>query len=148
MGLAEELGVTVSSLVNLACQSFLSEKLTGEFKERLKVEAEVSHLREEERCLRQDLAVILRSGAYLGDYARSLLEGDKAEVSKIRRRKGVYASVDAKELDVILRILARREAISHRLVELMDKVLPKTRYEAGYTEKGFQIKQKGGEKQE
>jgi len=145
-GLAEGCGLDVNALVNKACEVFLLERLTGEVKERFLLEAEVSHLIEEEKNLRQDLALILRSGAYLKDYASSLLEGDKAEVSRLKRRRGVYACVDAKELDVILRILARREAISKRLVELMDKTLPKDRYPFGLTEKGFRAKPKGGEK--
>lgn len=143
--LAEELGLSVSGIVNCACEFFLSEKLTGELKEQFKVEAEMCRLREEEHVLRRDLALILRSGAYLDDYARRLLEGDEKEVSKLKSRKGVYANLDAKELGVILRVLARREAISKRLVELLDKKLPEERYPFGLTEEGFRIKRKGGE---
>jgi hypothetical protein len=113
----------------------------------LKEEVEAENLRREEALLRRDLELILRSGAYLPDYARLLLEGDREEVSKVKNRMGIYARLDDKELDVVLRILARREAISKRLVELLDKQLPEERYPFGLTEKGWKTKRKGGEKQ-
>lgn len=144
--LSRELDLSVSSIVNMACEWWLSERLTGEVKERFKVEAEIRSLIEEEKGLIEKCKVILRSGAYLPSYARKLLEGDPAEVSRFKRREGVYAILNKKELDVVLRILARREAISHRLVELLNRQLPEDRYQFGLTEKGFRLKRKGGEK--
>lgn len=137
--------LNLSELVNRACYEFLLKCLDSDYVHTLKEEVEAEKLRREEACLRRDLELILRSGAYLQDYARRLLEGDEKEVSKLKSRKGVYANLDVKELDVILRILARREAISKRLVELLDKKLPEERYPFGLTEEGFRIKRKGGE---
>ena len=140
------LGVEVNSFVNYACEKLLFETLTGEVLEQFRIEVEIEHLRVEERNLRQDLALILRNGAYLEDYAKKLLVGDRDEVSMLQHRRGIYSQVDSKELDIILRILFRREAIAKRLVELMDKTLPKERYPFGLTEKGWKINPKGGEK--
>jgi len=144
--LSEETGEKVNVLVNRACETFLAEKLTGEVLEEFTVEAELENLIEEEKSLREKLTVILRSGAYLRDYARRLFEGDTAEFDRLRKRIGAYSHMTEEEIDVALRILARREAISKRLVELMDKILPKERYSFGLTEKGWKINPRGGEK--
>lgn len=135
-----ELGVSVNDFVNRACEELIASKLSGEVLERFKVEAEMDSLREDERDLRSDLRLILRNGAYLPDYASKLLEGDRAQVSLIRRRRAVYSQVEPEELDVILRILARREAIAKRLVELKAQTLPKDRYPFGLTERGFRTR--------
>jgi hypothetical protein len=144
--MAEEGKCSLSFLVNKACLALLEKGLPEELVHKIRVEAEIEELKREERCLRQNLTLILRSGTYLRNYAKSLLEGDKEEISKLKSRNGIYARLDSKELDVILRILARREAIAKRLVELMDEQLPKERYDFGLTEHGWKINRKGGEK--
>lgn len=136
---AEATGANISAIVNRALERFLCTRLEGEEAERLRLEAKRDQLIQEEKRLKQELNVILRSGTYLKKYAKSLLLGDTGEISKLRNRVGVYAHISPKELNIILRILKRRENIVKELLEIEDKLLPDETYPFLLTERGWKI---------
>ncbi len=137
-GFAERVGCSFSHAVNCLLEKALSEEL-GEVEEKLRLEVRREQLLAEERSLRERLTVILRSGAYLKDYAKELLLGDLEQISSLKRRIGVYAHVKPKELNVILRILKRREDLVDELLEVEDKLLPSEAYPFMVTEHGWTI---------
>lgn len=132
------LGLRLQLLRSVCSMHTLVEELHG-FEEQLSLEVKREQLLAEERSLRQRLNVILRSGAYLKDYAKKLLLGDENEISKLKRRVGIYAHVKPKELNIILRILKRREDLVNELLEIEDKLLPESTYPFMVTEQGWKI---------
>lgn len=135
----ERSGLSVSAVVGKALERFLGEGLRGGELERFRLLQRESELLAEERSLRERLRVILRSGAYLQDYARKLLLGSEKELGRVQRRVGVYASIDTEELDVILRLLQRRKQVAKELIQVEAKLLPKERYPLALTDKGWKI---------
>jgi len=136
---AKEARISVSSVVNKALELFLSERLEGAPQQVFLLESRREQLLAEERSLRERLRVILRSGAFLKDYAKELLLGDEKQIFNLKRRVGVYAHVKPKELNIILRILKRREDLVNELLEIEDKLLPSTMYPFMVTEQGWKI---------
>lgn len=154
---SKSLHISFNAYVNRVLDKVVSGQEVDAIGEEIKLEAQRDALLREEASLRHRLTVILRSGAYLQDYAEKLLLGGPEEVNRIRNRIGIYAKVEEKELDVILRILARREAVVQELIALEDQLLPKEKYPLALTEKGWRIgrsssrvrtkkQQEGGEK--
>jgi len=136
---AKSLDISFNAYVNRLLEHAITEGTAEAIGETLKLEKRRDLLLREESSLRQRLTVILRSGAHLQDYAEKLLLGGQEEISRIRNRTGVYAYVDSKELDVILRILQRREDLVKELITLEDKLLPQTRYPVAPSDKGWKI---------
>lgn len=133
------LNVNLNLFVNRLLEKAIELDLPGPIGERIKQEFTRDQLLAEERQLRRELTAILRSGAFLQDYAEELLLGRPQEIARIRNRTGVYARVDTKELDVILRILQRREDLTKELVTIESLLLPKNRYPLALSDKGWKI---------
>jgi hypothetical protein len=135
-------GVSFSGLVNKALELFLAElsdKSKTESVDRFLLECKRQQLLYEEKELRETLRVILRSGAYLKDYAKELLLGDSEQISYLKKRVGVYSHIKPRELNIILRILKRREDLVNELLEIEDKLLPSSTYPFMVTEHGWKI---------
>jgi len=139
-GFAERTGCSFSHAVNCLLEKVLSEGLK-EVEEKLGLEVKREQLLEEERNLRERLRVILRSGTYIKDYLKNLLFGDVEEISRLKRREGVYARLTPKELNIILRLLKRREDLVAELLEIEDKLLPSEAYSLVLTEQGWKIEE-------
>jgi hypothetical protein len=77
--------------------------------------------------------------AYLKDYAKELLLGDFKQISNLRNRVGIFSQITPRELNVILRILKRREDVVSELLEIEDKLLPEEAYPFMVTEQGWKI---------
>jgi len=137
-GLAERVDCSFSRAVNGLLEKAIGEGF-GEVEETLGLQVRKARLLEEEAGLRETLRVILRSGAYLKDYAKELLLGDFKQISNLRNRVGIFAQVKPKELNVILRILKRREDLVNELLEIEDKLLPSEPYPFMVTEQGWRI---------
>lgn len=136
--LAERVGCSFSRAVNCLLDRAIGEGLS-EVEERLSLQVRKARLLEEEANLRETLRVILRSGAYLKDYAKELLLGDFKQISNLKNRVGIFAHVKPKELNVILRILKRREDLVSELLEIEDRLLPSEPYPFMVTEHGWKI---------
>jgi hypothetical protein len=139
LGFAEKVGCSFSHAVNFLLEKALSEGLAGKVEDQLCLEVRREQLLAEERSLRERLNVILRSGAFLKDYAKRLLLGEEEEISRLKRRVGIYAHVNPKELNIILRILKRRKDVVNELLEIEDKLLPSEPYPFMVTERGWKI---------
>ena len=137
-GVVERTGCSFSHAVNLLLEKTIGEKL-AEIEEQLRYEVRREKLLAEERSLRERLRVILRSGAYLKEYAEKLLLGDPKQVFHLKKRVGIYAHVSPKELNVVLRILKRREDVVAELLDIEDKLLPGEPYPFMVTERGWKI---------
>jgi len=139
-GFAERVSCSFSFAVNFLLEKVLSEhQALSRVEDQLRLEVRREQLLAEERSLRERLNVILRSGAYLQDYAKRLLLGDEEEISKFKRRVGIYAHVNPKELNIILRIFKRRKDVVNELLEIEDKLLPSDTYPFMVTEHGWKI---------
>jgi hypothetical protein len=138
LGFAERVGCSFSHAVNFLLEKALSEGI-GNVEDKLRLEVRREQLLAEERSLCQRLRVILRSGAYLKDYAKKLLLGDSEQITNLKRRVGVYSHVKPEELNIILRILKRREDLVNELLEVEDRLLPSARYPFMVTEHGWKI---------
>jgi len=139
LGFAARVGCSFSFAVNFLLEKAFSEGLAGRIEDQLYLEVRREQLLAEERSLRERLRVILRSGAYLKDYAKELLLGDEKQIYNLKRRVGIYANVNPKELNVILRILKRREDLVNELLEIEDKLLPSASYPFMVTEHGWEL---------
>lgn len=135
---AEKVGCSFSHAVNCLLEKALSEGVK-EVAENLRLEVRRLQLVAEERGLRERLRVILRSGAYLRGYAERLLLGDPKQIFCLKKRVGIYAHVGPKELNVVLRILKRREDLVKKLLEAEDQLLPSEPYPFMVTEQGWKI---------
>lgn len=125
----------LNRVVNEACLAFLQ----GGDGERLRLEAELVALTREERKLRQQWRLIGRSGSYIDAYVDQVLKPQdsryRLEVRRRRRDPFCYGggerplrALSRDEEEVFRRILARREAIAIRVVEIMKLLLPKEKY--------------------
>ena len=137
-GLAGKLNCSFSRAVNCLLDKAIGEGF-GEVEETLWLQVRKAKLLEEEADLRETLRVILRSGAYLKDYAKELLLGDFKQISNLRNRVGIFSQVKPRELNVILRILKRREDLVSELLEIGDKLLPSEPYPFMVTEQGWKV---------
>ena len=57
----------------------------------------------------------------------------------LKNRVGIFSQVKPRELNVILRILKRREDLVEELLEIEDKLLPSEVYPFMVTERGWKI---------
>jgi hypothetical protein len=137
-GIAERQNCSFSNVVNRLLDKTISEGLS-EVEETLGLQVRKARLLEEEASLRETLRVILRSGAYLKDYAKELLLGDFKQISNLRNRAGIFSQITPRELNVILRILKRREDVVGELLEIEDKLLPSEPYPFMVTEHGWKL---------
>jgi len=138
--LAEKLGCSFSCAVNLLLEKIISQGF-GQIEEHLDLEVRRQQLLAEEAGLRQTLKVLLRSGAYLPQYAQKLFGGrDPKDFVTRKCRLPLPALASAKEQEVVRRILARRERIVMELIEIADKLLPKEQFKVGLEESGWTIR--------
>ena len=141
LGVSEKLGCSFSCAVNLLLEATISQGLIGEVEEALALEVRRQQLLFEEAGLRQTLKVLLRSGAYLPEYARKLFEGKDARDFAYRKgRLPLSALASAKEQEIVKRILARREQIVLELLGIADKLLPKEQFQVGLEESGWTVR--------
>ena len=83
---------------------------------------------------------ILRDGAYVNDAAKTLLIGDENVQERWQKKAdGIWDRLTVGERDVILRIFARREANTRRIVEIQQQLLPDERLDIVDVEKGWQL---------
>lgn len=134
-----KLGISFNAIVNQILDHAIAEGKLHAAGKTLLLQTKRDQLLREEAGLLRRLRVILRSGAYLQDYAQRLLLGGEEEISRLKRRVGIYAHVNEKELDVILRILQRRENLVKELIDLEDQLLPQQRYPLALSDKGWKI---------
>ena len=120
----EKHGFVINHVLN---EAFL-DWIGGEGDEKLRLKAELYKLLDEERDLRQISRVILRSGAFLDSYAAKLVQGDEKLSVKLGRQP-LEAIASKEETEIILRTLARREAIVKEIIDIQGKLLPRKRYE-------------------
>jgi len=138
-GLAEKMGCSFSSVVNFLLEKVISE--SGEVEEPLTLEVRRQQLLAEEFALRQTLKVLLRSGAYLPQYAQKLFGGkDPKDFGQRKGRLPLPALASTKEQEIVRRILARRERIVMELIEIADKFLPKEQFPVGLEETGWTVR--------
>lgn len=138
-GLAGRLGCSFSSVVNFLLEKVISE--SGEVEEALSLEVRRQQLLSEEAGLRQTLKVLLRSGAYLPQYAQRLFEGKNSKDLVSRKgRLPLPALASLKEQQIVRRILARRERIVMELLEIADRLLPKEQFPVGLEESGWTVR--------
>jgi hypothetical protein len=141
LGVAEKSGCSFSCAVNLLLEKTVSGGLAGEVEEQLGLEVRRQQLLAEEAGLRQILKVLLRSGAYLPQYAQKLFEGrDPKDFAYRKGRLPLPALASAKEQEIVRRILARRERIVMELIEIADKLLPKEQFKVGLEESGWTVR--------
>jgi hypothetical protein len=141
LGVAEKLGCSFSCVVNLLLEKIVSQGLGGEVEEHLGLEIRRQQLLAEEAGLRQTLKVLLRSGAYLPQYAQKLFGGrDPKDFSLRKGRLPLPALASAKEQEIVRRILARRERIVMELIEIADKLLPEEQLPVGLEESGWTVR--------
>jgi len=141
LSLAKKLGCSFSCAVNLLLEAMISEGLAGNVEEHLGLEVRRQHLLAEEAALRQIQKVLLRSGAYLPQYAQRLFGGkDPKDTASRKGRLPLPALASVKEQQIIRRILARRERIVLELLEIADKLLPKEQFPVGLEESGWTVR--------
>jgi len=123
-------------VVNLAVQSFLG----GCDVERLRLEAELYGLLRREVELRRVQNCMLRSGAFLGDYARRRLGKPVGPPRPL-------AALDGREARVFEKICGERERVAGRIVEVMERLLRDV--EPLRLDEGSRVKKgEGGEKRD
>lgn len=115
VGLSRRSGENVNALVNRAVEGFLERCDVQE----LRLGAELSRLKREERELRDTWRLISRSGAYLPQYVDKVV---RPRNSPFRAGQIPLRALGKNEEDVFLRIAHRREEIAWRVVEI-EKVL-------------------------
>ena len=136
-GVVSRVGCSFSAVVNRLLEKAINEGLS-DIEDKLRLEVRRSQLLDEEAGLRQTLTVLLRSGAYLPQYAEKLFVGqDSRDLLTRKGRLPLPAVASAKEQDVVRRILARREKLVEELVEVEDKLLPQDKFSAGLEETGW-----------
>ncbi len=136
---SDTLKVNFNLYVNKLLEAAITTGQAGPVDERIQLEFERDKLLAEERQLRRNLNAILRSGPFLQNYAQKLILGGPEQIAMIKKRQGIYANADTKELDIVLRILQQRENLSKKLVEVEDQLLPKERYPIAYGNHGFEV---------
>jgi hypothetical protein len=140
-GFAEKSRCSFNCAVNLLLEKIISQGLSVQVEEELRLEVRRQQLLAEETSLRQTLTVLLRSGAYLPLYAQGLFEGkDPRDLAYRKGRLPLPALASAREQEIVRRILARRERIVMELIEIADKLLPKEQFLVGLTETGWTVR--------
>jgi len=115
--------MSLNRVLNEGFLSFMGEMNEDE----LRLRSRLARLLNEEHELMQTNRVILRSAAFLDPYAAKLVEGNEGLSVKLGRQPlGALAS--KKEVNVVLRLLARREAIVNEILEIQNLLLPKETY--------------------
>ncbi|MCK4478385.1 hypothetical protein KAU88_07655 [Candidatus Bathyarchaeota archaeon] len=137
-------GLSLNRVLNEALLLWFEEGCESE----LKLRAQLARLLHEENELRQSMRVVLRSGAFLDSYAAKLVEGDEKLSVKLGRQP-LAVLADRKEVEIVKRILARREAIVKEICEIEDQLLPEKQYvlKGSRSRQRMTYKRKGGEKQ-
>jgi len=107
-----ESGLSFNGLVNLALQSFLG----GCSVEELRLRAKLCGLLRREAELRRVQNAMLRSGAFLGDYARKRLGKPVGPPRPL-------AALDGREARVFEKICGERERVAREIVEVMESLL-------------------------
>lgn len=115
-------------VVNRVLNEAFLEWVGGLGDEKLRLKARLFRLLDEERELRQTMRVILRSGAFLDGYAAKLVEGDEKLSVKLGRQP-LAALASKEEVEIVKRILARREAVVSEICLIEKELLPKIEYE-------------------
>lgn len=116
-------GVGLNRVLNEGFLLWWGVRCEGE----LALRARLARLLQEERELMQLGRVILRSGAFLDSYAAKLIKGDERLSVKLGR-KPLRALAGEREVNIVLRLLARRDAVVKEILEIQDKLLPKDEY--------------------
>jgi len=93
----------------------------------LRLRCRLAQLLHEEHELMQTGRVILRSGAFLDPYAAKLIEGNEKLSVKLGRQP-LGALTGTKEVNVVKRLLARREAVVQEILDIQNKLLPSEEY--------------------
>lgn len=141
LGLAKKLGCSFSCAVNLLLEAMISEGLAGNVEEHLGLEVRRQQLLAEEAALAQIQKVLVRSGAYLPQYAQRLFGGkDPKDIMLGKGRLPLPALASVKEQEIVRRILARREHIVLELIEIADKLLPNEQFPVGLEESGWTVR--------
>jgi len=116
-------GVSLNRVLNEGFLLWLGAKSEDE----LRLKSRLAQLLHEEHELMQSGRVVLRSGAFLDSYAAKLMEGNE-ELSARLGRQPLGALADKQEVNVVKRLLARREAVVQEILMIQDKLLPKEEY--------------------
>lgn len=134
-------------VVNRVLNEALLDWIGGLGDEELRLRGRLYRLLDEERELRQTMRVILRSGAFLDSYAAKLVKGNEKLSVKLGRQP-LEALASNEEVEVVKRILARREAVVKRICVIEDKLLPEEEYKLKDSRSRGRMthKRKGGEK--
>jgi hypothetical protein len=136
------------SLNRVLNESFLLW-LGGKNEDELRLKSRLAGLLQEEHELMQTNRVILRSGAFLDSYVAKLVEGNEGLSVKLGRQP-LGALANKKEVSIVLRLLARREAIVNEILDIQNLLLPGSEYVLKADRESFPDyvkKTKGGEKQ-
>jgi len=98
----------------------------------LRLRAKLVLLRSQEADLRQNMRVMLRSGSYLPQYADKLFREkyDRSEPSFVRHGQVPLRAMSKKEEDVARRVLAERERIAQEIADVLDRLLPKKKFQS------------------
>lgn len=90
----------------------------------------------------------MRARAFLDGYAAKLVEGDERLSVKLGRQP-LAALADEEEVEVVKRILARREAVVQEICLIEGELLPEEQYELKSERSRRRVKRKnlqGGDK--
>jgi hypothetical protein len=132
-----ESGLSFNALVNLALERFLGGCGVPE---ELRLRAELYGLLRREAELRRVQNCMLRSGAFLGDYARRRLGKPVGPPRPL-------AALDGREARVFEKICGERERVAGRIVEVMERLLRDA--EPLRLDEGSRVKKgEGGEKRD
>jgi len=135
--------VSLNRVLNESFLLWLGSKNEDE----LRLRSNLARLLEEEHELMQTNRVILRSGAFLDSYVAKLVEGNEGLSVKLGRQP-LKALATKREVDVVLRLMARREAIVNEILNIQNLLLPSEKYVLkGERSQGDNKKRLGGEKQ-
>jgi hypothetical protein len=107
-----ESGLSFNALVNLSLERFLG----GCSVEELRLRAELSGLLRREAELRRVQNCMLRSGAFLGDYARRRLGKPVGPPKPL-------AALDGREARVFEKICGERERVAREIAQIMERLL-------------------------
>ena len=116
-------GVSLNRVLN---EGFLL-RLGQRSEDELRLRCRLAQLLHEEHELMQTGRVILRSGAFLDPYAAKLIEGNEKLSVKLGRQP-LGALTGTKEVNVVKRLLARREAVVQEILDIQNKLLPSEEY--------------------
>jgi len=110
-----EHGVSINRLVNASVSTFLQRSGNDGV---LRLLAEKTALKREERELRDDWRLIRRSGSALPSYVQEVLREPGRPVSLVRHGQVPLKALKPREEEVFRKIATRREQIAGRLAEI------------------------------